>query len=587
MFFLLRYRQGHYPVASNPVPLAGGRADDGNPSHADRRGWAQGTLTSSTWRQDHVWKGGASLWNGPAASPEEELVRTPYGVRVWLGEDQICVFVPWTSPEAVFWFVEGNDLTVTNDFRVAMRYHGCDLEPAGCYSLLEFGCLVPPYSLCKGIHRVPPGFVWKWNVRTRRETLLSVPPDPLVAAKHGEATGLDFLAGLEEALAMAPADAFVYFSGGVDSSLIALTMKRLGRSPRLVYFGFDGEWGRDETANASRMAEALGLPMDVVSFSAGDIVSVIEDLGSLFSFPFSDFSVIPTTVLVRKARLLMGSASCGIDGTGADGAFAVGALVAKWRKVFRTPAHVRRAAAAILENGLVPVWALGGFRGQIQRAARRSLDCPLPVSVVAGQNTLRNIAYCTPEATRDALLDAIAKYNLDPVRDRPLEDQAAWFDLVHICAGQYAPKTLEPARHYGQVVLYPFMTPGTLQEAFAIGWPEKCRGGVHKHVLKEILARHVPPGLVYREKAGFQPPFQAMLRSGLFNGWIRHALDPSSNPLLQYADPGILERMFRDAVSGRRDFMTGSLGYLWLHLFMTSWWDFAHREVPEQEGRTY
>ena len=64
----------------------------------------------------------------------------------------------------------------------------------------------------------------------------------------------------------------VAFSGGLDSSLLALTAKKCGFTPQLISVGLEG---RKETEEAVSSAEELGLPIKLKIFNEQDVEAVI------------------------------------------------------------------------------------------------------------------------------------------------------------------------------------------------------------------------------------------------------------------------------------------------------------------------
>jgi len=92
----------------------------------------------------------------------------------------------------------------------------------------------------------------------------------------------------------------------------------------------------------------------------------------------------------------------------------------------------------------------------------------------------------------------------------------------------------------------------------------KIRGGIGKWALRQVLARHVPRGLVERPKQGFGVPLAGWLR-GPLRDWADDLLDPShlSAPLASAP----IRQMWADHLDGRRDFAHG----LWNILMFEAW----------------
>src|SRR6184192_13346 len=124
-----------------------------------------------------------------------------------------------------------------------------------------------------------------------------------------------------------------YFSGGVDSSLLAARLSQLGRHDvRLVNYCF----GREDTESplAARVASHLGLECHQVRHELREVAQVLERVDRDYSFPFGDLSTIPTNILVHGSLSLADESRTVIEGTGADGAFGFGVEYRKWQRLY-------------------------------------------------------------------------------------------------------------------------------------------------------------------------------------------------------------------------------------------------------------
>jgi asparagine synthase (glutamine-hydrolysing) len=94
----------------------------------------------------------------------------------------------------------------------------------------------------------------------------------------------------------------------------------------------------------------------------------------------------------------------------------------------------------------------------------------------------------------------------------------------------------------------------------------KVNAGVGKHVLRELLYREAPRELFERPKAGFAIPIGEWIK-GPLRPWADDLLDPSRMASDGYFDPAIVQRRWRDHLSGLRD----STPALWAVLMFQSW----------------
>jgi asparagine synthase (glutamine-hydrolysing) len=94
----------------------------------------------------------------------------------------------------------------------------------------------------------------------------------------------------------------------------------------------------------------------------------------------------------------------------------------------------------------------------------------------------------------------------------------------------------------------------------------KVRNGRGKHILRELLYREVPRELVERPKAGFGIPVGQWIK-GPLRAWAEDLLDPGAMRADGWFDPDIVQRRWRDHLSGRRD----STPALWAILMFQAW----------------
>jgi hypothetical protein len=214
-------------------------------------------------------------------------------------------------------------------------------------------------------------------------------------------------------------------------------------------------------------------------------------------------------------------------------------------------------------------WHRTGRLERAWRALARSVTLPLPLAAITAQNSLEGVAYRTP---REIAVDLEAAFDdlMKIAEGRPERDRLAWLDLAHVCAGQFAAKTFDPARRTGTQPVYPFLEPEMIAASFSIPWEIKCADGEPKAILKRILARSVPPRLVYREKSGFVPPLARVLARPDVGALLHETLLSPRNPLLEYCDRPFLETVVLRARTAQ-PLSYATMCHLWAHLFTTLW----------------
>jgi asparagine synthase (glutamine-hydrolysing) len=143
-----------------------------------------------------------------------------------------------------------------------------------------------------------------------------------------------------------------------------------------------------------------------------------------------------------------------------------------------------------------------------------------------------------------------------------------WFDLVGYLPDDILAKVDRAAMAVSLETRVPFLDRGVLDLAWSLPLDAKLRGGRTKWLLRQVLERHVPTGLVDRPKMGFGLPIGSWLR-GELAPWAEHLLDERRLHAQGLLDPLPIRRAWELHRSGRRD-----LGYeIWDVLVLQSWID--------------
>ncbi|WP_285906133.1 asparagine synthase (glutamine-hydrolyzing) [Pseudodesulfovibrio pelocollis] len=366
-------------------------------------------------------------------------------------------------------------------------------------------------------------------------------------------------------------------SGGVDSSLVtALMQAQSARPVQSFTIGFSDR-NFDESADAARVAAHLGTEHTTLTATPEDALGLVESLPDVYDEPFSDASQLPTCLVSRLTRSRV---TVCLTGDGGDEVFAgynrhvSGPAV--WARVAGLPVPVRRGLAAAMQ------WLSPGGYDALFRAAGRVV--PRLGQVRTPGLKAYKLAEALPASDREDLYWRLVSTWPDPAAllaggvsgrmgfDAPgLADFVRWMqyaDSVTYLPGGVLHKVDRATMAVSLESRAPYLDHRVVEFAWRLPVSMLVAGGRGKHILRRVLDRHVPRGLVDRPKAGFDVPLAQWLR-GPLKGWASDLLAPDRLRRQGLFDADAVARQWADHQSGRRE----NQSRLWALLMFQAWSD--------------
>jgi asparagine synthase (glutamine-hydrolysing) len=516
------------------------------------------------------------LW----ASPTSDLVSDgAMAVLASPADSEVRFIVPYLSTRQLVYVRHSRGYIVTDDARLLIRSLGLRLDPHGIYALLQHGAIPAPFTLHRDVIRVPSGTILRLRGSNRPPLLerLTLRASAPVETSANTASLVRTL--VQDRLRVLPQNSVLYFSGGIDSGLLAALLARMDRRDvKLLNYSF-GKADR-EAAIAQEMARRIGLSFHQVEFRPEYVDAAFQRVGHEYSFPFADASVIPTNHLVHASLELIGTSGAIVDGTGADGAFGKWPRYREWRRLYRIPRPLRALGAKAY--AAADLWHRPTRREYYGRIMRRSVCLPAPCAAITAINALGDIAYAFPYSVRAAVDRAVLAVASVGDENLDAEKQFSMLDLELVCAGRVAPKSFDPLELRGVEAHYPFLAESVLATIMRVPWDEDYKRGEAKGVLKSMLAESVPAEFVYRPKSGFIPPLSKVIASPA----VRHELAcralSETSPLRPFLREEPIRTMLQRATGGG----SASVGvyYLLFAIAFTSAW-LAQVQCPGTASR--
>ena len=239
-----------------------------------------------------------------------------------------------------------------------------DIDRNSLTLLMRYGYVPAPYSIYRGIHKLPPGAFLTLDHANLRPGAIPIPQVYWCARQAAESGNADPFAGPDaeaitalEALlcrsiklqmvADVPLGAFL--SGGVDSStVVALMQAQSNRPVKTFSIGFS-EADYDEAPQAKAVAAHLGTDHTELYISSDEAMSLIPSLSQVYDEPFGDSSQIPTCLVAHLARRHV---TVSLSGDGGDELFCgysrYDTADYAWKALASMPKVARRGVSALI-----------------------------------------------------------------------------------------------------------------------------------------------------------------------------------------------------------------------------------------------
>ena len=407
-----------------------------------------------------------------------------------------------------------------------------------------------------------------------RDAVAAGVKDPI----EDEAEALDALeAVLSQAVAgqsLADVPVGAFLSGGIDSSTVVALYQKYSSSPvRTFSMGFE-QAGFNEAEYAKAVAAHFGTVHHERYVTSDDARDVIPLLPAMYDEPFGDSSQIPTHLVSRFAREHV---TVALSGDGGDELFAGYnrhfTAPRLWQQLQRAPRPLRRLAGATL--GRVPGSAWDRAAGMIGRRVQPHFGTKVKKALAVGgiarsfddvyDHFLDEWALGT-SPVRSAGAGGSGEYAPEALVGVPDTMRTMYRDAMTYLPDDILCKVDRAAMAVSLETRVPFLDHRVAELAARIPLAMKVGDGQGKQILRKLLYREAPRALFERPKAGFGVPVGEWIK-GPLRAWAEELLDPAAMGHDGWFDQAIVQRRWRDHLSGQRD----STPALWSVLMFQAW----------------
>ncbi len=441
---------------------------------------------------------------------------------------------------------------------------------------LRHNCVPSPYSIYKGVRKLPPGCLLEvrpgsaegtlheyWSLKETAERGVR---EPFTGSFEEAGKSLEALLRESVLLRMesdVPLGAFL--SGGIDSALVVALMQSQSKRPVRTFTLGSSIPSYDETKEARAVADHLGTEHTELCVSDKTTLEVIPRLARIYDEPFSDSSQIPAYLVSELARR---SVTVALSGDGGDELFAGynrhfwGRTI--WNRAGWMPRGVRGLAASALGSMPAPAWdatfaALAPVLPKSLRHRAPGEKLQLLAEVLASRSAEEFYSGLVSHWKRPCSVALGAKEPptalTDPRRQAVLPDIAQ--RMLYLDAATYLPDDILTKLDRASMAVslearVPLLDHRLVEFAWTLPLHMKLSGNKGKLLLREVLGRYVPPALFERPKKGFGVPIDSWLR-GPLRDWAESLLDEKRLREGGIFDPAPIRACWEEHLSGRRN----------------------------------
>ena len=441
---------------------------------------------------------------------------------------------------------------------------GRELDVASLHRYLGFLWCPGDGTPIRSVRKLQPGeaIMVRQGRIVRRWTWYQLPGFGVKAAASGERDWIAATASHvrqavhRQMVADVPVGAFL--SGGLDSSAVVAFAREL--NPELRCFTIEVVGGQeagatDDLPYARRVAEHLGVPLDVVTIDAGRMAQDLEGMVAQLDEPLADPAPLNVLYISRLAR--QQGMKVLLSGAGGDDLFT----------------GYRRHHALRLERWWR--WLPGEVRAGLDKAAMRldrrrvwsrRLAKLFNGAGLDGDASIANYFLWAREADLFALYTPEVQAQLRATRAaQPLVDflEAAPVGLSRLermllleqrffLADHNLIYTDKMSMAAGVETRVPFLDLDLVEFAARMPSEYKQRGGTGKWVLKQAMAPYLPHEVIYRPKTGFGAPLRRWMKNEL-REVLGDLLSAESLKRRGLFDPVAVRRIIAADDAGRAD----------------------------------
>jgi asparagine synthase (glutamine-hydrolysing) len=449
-----------------------------------------------------------------------ERLRGMFAVAIWSDSRQRLVLARDRAGIKPLYIAErGEDLFFASELKGILIHPEIErqLSLDGLDCFLSMNYVPSPWTLIKGIQKLPPGYWLEWqNGRIDKQAYWQMPqmaPSPI--SLEEAKSELDRL--LEQSVRehlMSDVPLGVWLSGGVDSTTILHYIAEASNSRlRTFSISFNG-YSFDESSSIAEIVKHYGTEHEQLDLNPEqDLEGAIRELSYYSDEPSADSGALPVWFL---SKLCKTRCTVAFSGEGADEVFG-GYLTYRANRIAR---HLKQVPSGAIRLALraLNAWPASDEKISLEYKVKRMLEGSLLPAEQAHVYWNGTFSETEKAALLKVSLPGALPDLLSQLRSRIPGDGVApflEFDQSYYLPDDILVKSDRISMAHSVEVRPPFLDHRIIEFAASIPTELKIRGDRQKYVLKELMAPKLKSSITQRKKVGFDIPTHEWFRGPL------------------------------------------------------------------------
>jgi len=453
---------------------------------------------------DGWWVTDPTLMAGGPPRDENDFVsrlrNRPTASAVWSTGDSLLLFSGQFCRGSLFYVRRNGVLWISSDLR-ALVENGAELNPSAVANYVFAKAFYFDETPFRGILKVSHGCLCRVSERGTEETYLD-----LIRPADEPCSATGFLERLKKAVEpLHDKRVMATLSGGLDSSFVAAFVRR-HVSCDLEGFhvhSSEGDPAYSEVDQARSFADAMGIPLRIVDFTADRFLATFPHFCSQLPLPLPNSGY--RYYLLHRYGGREGPLDYFVSGDASDTLFELSPDFYVFNKINALdrwlPVSVYRRLDRLLDRWVPRRRLLESVRWRVNRYCDFRLRLFHWKGTKVDYNGEWREPFCGENAGGD-LVDKIYSRGMYDIDNR-LYLLNTYFSYLELPAFVPITKKMFRARY-----LTPFLDPHVISLALNLSVAE----AKEKSFLKDVASNYVPPSTIRRKKMGLILPFERWLR---------------------------------------------------------------------------